>query len=428
MNTEENLVEGAAGGKHVASQALTTTAANMAAPGLVMNGIDQRIVKVRPMSTPIDQLSRCAASRHTDGMCVEFASVDTRPTEVTLAKGVGGDQTLDEEAGGGYSTQIEIESGLLDVTETLLAMPADGEATVLYVLSKVKPQTYRVMVTNPKESVTTGMGGGQTVHTMPMLAKGSKLIRMGRAAAELDVQTAQFSALPAKDYNNCQIFKMQVEQSTLMKIARKELGWSFSDQEEAAIIDMRLGMEKSFLFGRRTKLFDANKQQEVYLTGGIWAQAGTETSVNLDKLDQRALTKLCSDAFVGRTGSKRKILLAGTELMEALSNVEYSKTVQGGESLVKWGIEFREIRSNFGTLYVLHSEIFDQCGHATDGFILDPDYLTKYVHIPFNCEKLDLRKSGQRNSDAVVLTEASCLVLRYPATHLRVKGTHEAKE
>ncbi len=427
MNTEENLLEGVAGGKHVASQPLTTSAANLAAPGLVMNGIDQRIVKVRPMSTPIDQLSRCAGSRHTDGMCVEFASVDTRPTEVTLAKSVGGEQTLEEEAGGGYSTQIEIESGLLDVTETLLALPENDEPTVMYVLSKVKPQTYRVMVTNPKESVTTGMGGGQPIHTMPLLAKGAKLIRMGRAAAELDVQTAQFSALPSKDYNNCQIFKMQVEQSTLMKIARKELGWSFSDQEEAAIIDMRLGMEKSFLFGRRTKLFDANKQQEVYLTGGIWAQAGTETTVNLDKLDQRALTKLCSDAFVGRTGSKRKILLAGTELMEALSNVEYSKTVQGGESFVKWGIEFREIRSNFGTLYVLHSEIFDQCGHRSDGFILDPDYLTKYVHIPFNCEKLDLRKSGQRNSDAVVLTEASCLVLRYPGTHLRVKGKHESK-
>ena len=48
--------------------------------------------------------------------------------------------------------------------------------------------------------------------------------------------------------------------------------------------------------------------------------------------------------------------------------------------------------------------------------------MTKYVHVPFQAEKLDLRKSGQRNTDAVVLTEASCLVLRYPAAHLRVIG------
>ena len=37
-------------------------------------------------------------------------------------------------------------------------------------------------------------------------------------------------------------------------------------------------------------------------------------------------------------------------------------------------------------------------------------------------ETLDLRRSGVRNTDAVVLTEASCLVLRYPQSHMRVIG------
>ena len=35
-------------------------------------------------------------------------------------------------------------------------------------------------------------------------------------------------------------------------------------------------------------------------------------------------------------------------------------------------------------------------------------------------ERLDLKRSGQRNTEAVVVTEASCLVLRYPKTHMRV--------
>ncbi len=42
------------------------------------------------------------------------------------------------------------------------------------------------------------------------------------------------------------------------------------------------------------------------------------------------------------------------------------------------------------------------------------------MHVPFQAENLDLRKSGQRNTDAVVLTEASCLVLRYPNAHMKV--------
>jgi hypothetical protein len=69
---------------------------------------------------------------------------------------------------------------------------------------------------------------------------------------------------------------------------------------------------------------------------------------------------------------------------------------------------------------VLHSEIFDQCGHADDGFVLDPDYMTKYCHVPFHTETLNLRSSGQRNTDAIVITEASCLVLRHPDSHMRI--------
>ena len=79
---------------------------------------------------------------------------------------------------------------------------------------------------------------------------------MGRAASELDVQTSQFEALPVKSQNYCQIFKMQIEQSTLLKMANKEVEWDFSDQEEVAIYDMRLSMEKSFLFGIKQNIFD----------------------------------------------------------------------------------------------------------------------------------------------------------------------------
>ena len=111
---------------------------------------------------------------------------------------------------------------------------------------------------------------------------------MGRAATELDVQTAQFEALPVKEQNNCQIFKIQVEQSTFQKIAAKNVPWDFSDSEEAAIYDMRLGMEKTFMFGVKNTLYDSRKKENVMLTGGIWWQAGKEYEFDPTK----ELTKL----------------------------------------------------------------------------------------------------------------------------------------
>ena len=116
------------------------------------------------------------------------------------------------------------------------------------------------------ECIITNLPADRAGVAVTTIAKGSQVVRMGRAAAELDVQTAQFTACPRKDSNNCQIFKMQVEQSTMQRIIDKEVGWTFSDQEEAAIIDMRLGMEKNFLFGSRARFAEPDKQQEVFLT------------------------------------------------------------------------------------------------------------------------------------------------------------------
>lgn len=390
------------------------------APGLLQNSIDERIVKVRPMSTPIDQLSRCGGSRPATAMTVEYYMVDTKDTEAEVSEAL--EQVSVTDDGGYYPIEFSTTNNdIFEPTETLLFPEIEGGAgstgdagpLMVYVLARDKSIITGAIV-NPVSD------NGE--YTQPAIPVGTKVVRMGRAASELDVQTPQFGILPKKAYNNCQIFKMQVEQSTLAKIARKEVDWSFSDQEEAAIIDMRLGMEKNFLFGSCGKIYDPNKREDVYLTGGIWQQAPRSHTLPLSDMSEADLVELCAAAFTGNNGSKRKILIAGTELVTALSRVECSKIRYSGQTFTKWGVEFNEICSNFGRLFVVHSEVFDQCGHSKDGFVLDPDYMTKYVHEPFRADTLDLRKSGVRNTDAVVLTEASCLVLRYPNAHIRVLG------
>ena len=104
-----------------------------------------------------------------------------------------------------------------------------------------------------------------------------------------------------------------------------------------------------------------------------------------------------------------------------MNNLSFSKVVGAMDTVTYWGIDFTELRSKFGTLYVVLNEVFDQCDHANDGLIIDPQYLTKYSHIPFKVEHLDLKSSGVRNTDALVATEASCLVLRHPNAHVRVE-------
>ncbi len=208
-------------------------------------------------------------------MVVEYYSVDTKPVETTLSS--AGDLT---NIGSTPSFTLQTDNNsIFEVSETIMApdVMADKSSKaplVMYVMDKSASAGLTVVAVNtPNRSKPTG------------LKAGIRLIRMGRAAAELDVQTAQFQALPTKLSNYCQIFKAQVEQSTYQKIANKEVGWDFNDQEEAAMIDLRCGMEKNFLFGSKTRFIDTQKQHEVMLTGGIWNQTDKTVNYTIGELD-----------------------------------------------------------------------------------------------------------------------------------------------
>lgn len=404
-------------------QPTTTTGIAAESPELLRSAIDRRITKIMPTSTPIDQLSRCATPRHAGAMTVDYYSVDTRPTGTVTKNAISeGAGTRNGEI---YTAVVQTEdNSIFDASETVLVPDVkggNGQPLMLYIV-KV---TDTGIVATAVNGVTVKTAPADSLF-FPAIPAGSRIERMGRAAAELDVQTSQFACIPKKERNNCQIFKMQVETSTLAKLANKEVGWSFSDQEEAAVIDMRLGMEKSFLFGQKAIVADPEKKQPVYFTQGIWGQAGKEFKLVLNGMNENKLIALAAHVFSHGAGSKRKILVAGTKLIEQINQVQFKRFVSSEDSFTRWGIRFREVVSNFGSLYIVHSEVFDQCGHECDGIVVDPDYMTKYVHIPFRADTLDLRAAGMRNTDAVVLTEASCLVLRYPNAHCRVIGTTTA--
>jgi hypothetical protein len=159
------------------------------------------------------------------------------------------------------------------------------------------------------------------------------------------------------------------------------------------------------------------------LTGGIWNQTDNVFSYDSSKtVDEEWMVKLCRQAFAHNAGSSKKVLLAGSDLIEKLHLAGAKRMLINDAVVTKWGLDFSEIHSKFGTLYVMLSEVFDQCGRASCGMVIDPEYITKYSHVPFRTEKLNLRQSGVRNVDAIVITEASCLVLRYPKSHMKVVG------
>ena len=372
--------------------------------GFLLPDIDKRLLKIRPMSTPIDQISRSARARSTASMEVQYFAVDNRPmsSPVTSFTSDGSECTFT------LPSKQEVKAFAITDTILLTGPMADG-----------KPHTFYVTGVSGKDVICTYIGPDANFNPTDQTGDNT-IVRMGRAAAELDVQTPQTTFIPRSQNNFCQIFKSQVELGSLLSGGLKQAEVSFTDQQEAAIIDMRLGMERNFLFGSKRKI--AGENGNTYFTEGIWHQAAKEFELP-GNIDSTIFIELCRQAFTGHGGASRKVLIGGSKCVKSLATPSAGSTIKqvgSVETEIHWGLNLKVISTNFGTLYVVHSETFDLCGHEGDGMIIDPEYLQKYVRIPFSAMQLDLKKSGQRNSDAVVLTEASCLVLRYPEAHMRL--------
>lgn len=411
-------------------------------PEMYTKDIDSKIVKIRPMATPIDQISRYGKFLKTDSMIVKYYSLGTRPIKTTLSENV-----IKMENGATSMTIKVSDPTMFTLDDTIRVVGAkavsrpDGTKyndedplekddpmrpdLILCVCGRDQNNGYPVVY-----AVNGDLNDKKEPILIPALNKDEvTLIRMGKACAELDVQTGRFNNLPTSEEQYCQNFMIQVEQSTFDKIASKEVDWNFSDIEEDGIYDMRLAQENTYLFGAKARIKHITKDNmDTWFTGGIWYMAGKDIEVGAYNKTRKCveisddnLVEISKDLFVGTgIGNKRKVILCGSDMLEAFSKIK-SEKFRLKENVESWNLKFKSWSTDFGELLVIHHELFDMNGMSDCGFALDPEYLTKKTHISWQRNVLDLKKAGIRNTDAVVIQEVACLYLRYAKAHARMK-------
>lgn len=396
--------------------------------------VDQRIIKIRPMATPIDQISRYAKASSCDSFEVKYYSVGTRPiecqTNAEVAKQtVGASITLPVDDPNMFTLDDTIRVvGVKGVYEAGGSKYDEGDNVPDLVLCVCGKDPTSNM---PTVYAVNGEWDSATKQAIlvPAIAKGTTLVRMGKACGELDVQTGRFNNLPMPETQYCQNFMIQIEQSTFDKLAKKEVDWGFSDLEEDGIYDMRLAMENTYLFGvKRLVKHAAKNGMNTWFTGGIWYMAGKDIEVGKwnekDKcaeITDADLVDISKDLFVGTgIGDKRKVLLCGSDMLAAFSKIKSDK-FRLKDTVEVWNLKFKSWETDFGEILTIHHELFDLNGMSDCGFALDPQYLSKRTHVNWGRSVLDLQKAGIRRTDAVVIQEVSCLYLRYAKAHARLR-------
>ena len=396
--------------------------------------IDKRIVKIRPMATPIDQISRYAKAQPSDSFEVKYYSVGTRPISCKTNAAVAKQTT-------GSSVVLPVtDANMFTLDDTIRVVGVKGkydEKGVAYDPNDENTPDLVLCVCGRDSStsmpvvyaVNGELDGNNKPTYVAAIPINTTLVRMGKACGELDVQTGRFNNIPTAEIQYCQNFMVQIEQSTFDKIAAKEVDWSFSDIEEDGIYDMRLAQENTFLWGVKNVIYHTTKNgMATWFTGGIWWMAGKDIEVGeWDATKQCAvisddnLVDITKDLFVGTgIGNKRKILFCGSEMLSAFSKIKSDK-FRLKDTVEVWNLKFKSWDTDFGEVLTIHHELFDVNGMSDCGFALDPEYLTKKTHVSWSRNILDLKKAGIRNTDAVVIQEVACLYLRYAKAHARMR-------
>lgn len=397
-------------------------------PDFYSKEVDKRITKMCPMRTPIDQITRSATTISKSGsMIVQYYSVSTRPIKTTVKAQVNAMTS------GQASTTVQVDdSSIFSITDTIRVVGVKGfkpdgatqdtKDLMLYVVGKNDETGYPIVI-----AINGKKNSDNSNSLVPQIAANTKIIRMGRAASEIDVETGQFYNLPTPEEQYCQKFMMQVEQSTFDKMWDKKVDWNFSDMEEDGIYDMRLGMENSFLFGIKAKGKDPKKSgADVYFTGGIYWMAGKDMAVGTEAegvvtITDDQMVDFLKDLFTGNdSGNGTKLGFAGSDMLAALAKMK-SERFKVVKEFERWGLKFTSFDSNFGKLLVMHHELMDANEKSDEMFVIDPEYLRKKTFKTWNRKEYDMEKLAKRDTRAVVMSEASCVYLVYPKAHARVK-------
>jgi len=406
-------------GAVVADGPVTVGGVKAGSPDLDKNYISKKVTEMRPSATPLDTIMRSI----TNGVDIksfvsDYYAVDSRPITDTVHEAY-------THAGDGNTTTDlavhNISSWSADDTVLISGVTgADSKDLACFIISKsVGDGTIKIQPLNGP--LGSGVNAGNMIIgvTIPV---NTKLVRMGSCKHELDAQTSPYAIIPVKDFNFMQIFMAQVEESTFQKIHDKEVDWSFTDYEAQNIYDMRQTMELSFLFGVRAKFIDLVEAKERYSTGGItrfitksleYGTGGADRTI-----DDATFVDWTKSIFTGNSGSETRIFFGGDALTAHISKIStVQKQIEAKKVEVKWGIKWNQIETNFGILLYKHHSLLDHAGWGEKGIVLDINQIEKHTMKPMATRKLNLKESGQRNVDAVVLEETTGVITRYPDTH-----------
>lgn len=410
--------------------------------------IDTTICEMKLESCPIDQILRSEKrTRKSMSMIIKYYRIGQRPISTTLAAAV----TATNNGLGNAITPTNTKC--FDNMDTILFPAIQGykddgvtrdpdHPLMVYVVGRTDAGLPIVIAVNGSKA------NGSNRYDLPAIPKDTVMLRLGRAAGERDVKTGSYYTMPEPSEQYCQRFIMQVEQSKIEQLMKTEVKWDFLKQERTAMDDMRNGMERTGLFGKKGVL-SWSEHGQVYFTGGIFYEAGKDLELgqwcrkkdaagneitvgegdNKKFVYEYVITQKELVRFINAViqdagnGSRTKLFFVDNLIYQALANLKADNRLiifKEEKDYQNWHLDFESFQSMGTKILIYRHDAFNYMKMDGMGFCLDHRYLDKWVFEDWDRAHYDLNDLFIRNSDAVVMTEYSGWTLQFPNAHARV--------
>lgn len=410
----------AAGAGTVVQDTVSTKTIADASSQLLQNSIDAKITRIRPDLNPLDTIIRnMGIIVPVSSWETEYYAVETRGVADTIKTGQAATNAGSDSAAWANLPTIVTNIHIWQVDDVILyqgTTGSDGKEIVAQVIAK-NNSTFTL-------TVFTLNGIGANAADLPALTAADKVTRIGNAKNELDAQTTAFAVMPQPSSNYCQIHMAQVEEGLYAKLHSKEVEWNMTDFRSEALYDLRRRMELTSLIGYKLKGYDSVGEDWKYFSGGVMRSITKGLGYVASTIDNDTFIGWSKDIFTGNNGSDERVLFAGSDLLKYMGQIpDVAKQLTGENIMVKWGIKFNQIVTNFGVLLVKHHATLTDIGYNEGGLVLDMQNIEKHVFKALETREIDLKGSGQKLADADNISEAFCLAVKNPDTHAIISRT-----
>lgn len=253
----------------------------------------------------------------------------------------------------------------------------------------------------------------------PSIPLDSKITRTGDTYGELAVKATPVTPVPYNFSNFGQNYITSVVFSKWEQATELFVNYSFAQMQTLALQDFRNTQELTMCLGRKasfvTQEVDPVGGSQMYTTGGLTYFIDQEITLGLTgQIFEDDLVDLMAEMRVGNNGAPTRFLFCGFELVAALNKgvLNDSTRFVKQEFDTVYGLSFTCLYCFFGRINVAYSPLLDQTDYTDKGFLLDMDYINKFVFMPFKLNSTDLEKIRESRADAADFIETSGLVVQ----------------